>query len=97
MKRIDPESVGDVLRQAIEESDLDQQMAEYRAAAAWPLIVGSHLAALTGKPRPCRGILTISVRSSALRQELSMQRSRLIKLLNEAAGSEAIKEIKFVG
>lgn len=96
MKRIETQSVADVLRQAIEESDLEETLAEYRAAAAWPLVVGRHLADLTGKPVVSRGVLSVSVRSSALRQELTMQRSRLRELLNKAAGAEAIRELRFI-
>ncbi len=97
MQRTKPVKIGDVLRQAIEESDLADRLAETRAAAAWPAIVGPSLAELTGKPVVNHGVMTVVCRSASLRQELSMQRSLLVGMLNRAARAEAISEIKFLG
>lgn len=97
MKRSEPISIAEVLRQAIEESDLSDRLAETRAAAAWPSVVGPSIAALTGKPLVDRGVMTVVCRSASLRQELSMQRSLLVRMLNRAARAEAISELRFRG
>lgn len=95
MKRSESVSVAEVLRQAIEESDLASRLAETRAAAAWPSVVGAHIAGQTGKPYVNAGVMTVVCRSAPLRQELAMQRTLLTRLLNRAAGAEAITEIRF--
>ena len=95
MKRLEPESIGDVLRQALQQQGLTDRLHEAKAVAAWPGVVGEHIAAYCGRPYVNNGLMTIYVRSASLRQELTMSRSILIKLLNEAAGHEAIKEIRF--
>ena len=95
MKRIESVSIAEVLRQAIEDSDMESRLAETRAAAAWPAVVGSHTAGQTGRPFVEAGVMTVVCRSAALRQELSMQKSLLVKLLNQAARAEAISELRF--
>jgi hypothetical protein len=40
-------------------------------------------------------VLFVKVDSAALREELSYQRSKLIKKLNKSAGIEAIDDIRF--
>ena len=95
MKRIESVSIAEVLRQAIEDSDMESRLAETRAAAAWPAVVGSHIAGQTGRPFVEAGVMTVVCRSAALRQELSMQKSLLVKLLNQAARAEAISELGF--
>ncbi len=97
MKKIEPTPVGELLRQAIEESDISDRLAEVRAAAAWPAVVGNNIAGLTGRPQVNAGVMTIVCRSAPLRHELSMQRSLLIKMLNQAAGAQAIEELRFKG
>ena len=97
MKRTESVSVAEVLRQAIEESDLAGRLAETKAAAAWPSVVGASIAGQTGKPFVNEGVMTVVCRSATLRQELSMQRSILIRLINQAAGAEAVTEIRFKG
>lgn len=96
LKRTEAIKIGDVLRQAIEESDMQSRLDEVRAAAAWPAVVGDFIASQTGKPFVASGVLTVSCRSAALRQELTMQRSVLLRMLNDAAGARALREIRFI-
>lgn len=95
MKKTEPESIGEVLRRAIEENDMQTGLDEAKAVAAWPSIVGKSIAAQTGRPFVDKGVLNITCRSSALRQELNMRRSLLVKLINDAVGSAAISDIRF--
>lgn len=95
MKRVEPELIGDVLRQTLQGEGMTQRLRETQAVAAWPDIVGPHMAANCGKPVVYQGLMTVYVRSAALRQELNMSRSILIRLINEAVGHDIIKEIRF--
>lgn len=95
MKRLEPESVGDVLRQALHQEGMTERLYEAKAVAAWPAIVGENIAAFCGKPMVVNGLMTVYVRSAALRQELTMTRSILIRLINESLGRDVITDIRF--
>lgn len=95
MKRLEPESIGDVLRRAIEQQGMSERLYETRAASLWPSAVGADIASQTSKASVWQGVMTVYVRNASLRHDLHMGRSSLIKLINEALGREIIKEIRF--
>lgn len=95
MQRHEPHSVGEVLRNLLEESSLQDRMDELKAASMWPTIVGKQLAEFTGRPSVKKGIMTIGVPNASLRNELMMNRSRLREIINNHLGKEVITEIKF--
>lgn len=95
MKRLEPESIGDVLRQTLQQQGMTDRLYEAKAIAIWPQIVGKQIADYCGKPVVFNGLMTVYVRSAALRQELTMMRSALIRLINEQLERDVIHEIRF--
>lgn len=95
MQRHTPQSIGDVLRNLLEETSLQNRMDELKAADLWKSIAGESLAALTSKPFIKNGIMSIGVPNASLRNELHMNRSRLREIINKKIGKEIISEIKF--
>lgn len=95
MKRYYPESIGDVLRQVLEETSLQNRMDELRAAGLWKSIVGDSLAVQCSAPLVKNGVMQIGVPNASLRHELMMNRTRLRALINQTIGKEIITEIKF--
>ena len=95
MKRIEPEAIGDVLRQTLQQQGMTERLYETKAVSLWPSIVGADIASQTARPYVNRGIMTVHVHGAALRQELNMSRSILIRMINEAVGRETIKELFF--
>lgn len=95
MKRVEPESVGDVLRQTLQSQGMTDRLYETRAIALWPTIVGEEIAAMTSRPSVFNGVMTIHVRTAPLKQELNMSRSGLIRIINDMLGRETIKELYF--
>ena len=95
MDRVDPESVGDVLRNFLEEASLQNRMDELKAADLWPRIAGKGIADLTGKPHVKNGVMSIGVPNASLRHELHMNRTSLKALINQTIGKEIISEIRF--
>ena len=95
MQRHDPQSVGDVLRDLLEETSLQKRMEELKAADIWSKIVGKHLSELTSRPNVKDGVMSVGVPNASLRNELHMNRSRLKEIINKDLGKEIIKEIKF--
>lgn len=95
MDRKEIQSVGDVLRMAIADDNLEGRLNEIKAAAAWPSIVGRHIADQTMKPYVRNGAMTIRVPDAGLRQELSMTRSAIIREFNRIVGCEVITSLRF--
>lgn len=96
MKRLEPESIGDVLRQTLEERNMTRRLLETRACALWPRIVGPEMAALCSRPAVRNGVMTVGVPAAPLRNELAMSRSSLIGIINETLRSEVITDIRFI-
>lgn len=96
MDRKRPQSVGDVLRTLLEETSLQNRMDELKAADLWKKIAGESLAANTARPMVKNGVMTIGVPNPSLRNELHMNRSSIIRIINNNLGKDIIKEIKFV-
>ncbi len=95
MKRTEAESVGDVLRAMVQENYMHNKLYELKAAELWVQMMGEHMAARCGRPTVRNGTMYISVASPALRQELTMSRSAMIRAINKKLGKEVIKEIRF--
>ena len=96
MKRIEPQLIGDVLRISIQESKMAGKLDERRAIEFWAPLVGDYMAKQCGRPTVRDGVMTVSVPGAALRHELTMSRSLLIRLINEKLGKQVIKEIRFI-
>lgn len=95
MERHAPQSVGDVLRDILEETSLQQRIDELKAAEMWKHIVGKNMAEETGRPNVRNGVMQIGVRNASLRNELNMHRSQLREMINNTIGKDIIKEIRF--
>ncbi len=96
MKKIYEQTLGDVLRQALEEASLQGRFDELKAIDLWPTVVGPHLASLTSKPTVKDGVMTVGVSAPALRHELTMSRSSIIRHINLIMKKDVIKEIRFI-
>lgn len=95
MKRSEIKSIGDVLRQALEDNHLTGHLDELKAREMWPKVVGPHIASLAMAPYVYKGVMTIRVPDAALRQELAMNRTLIIKELNRLVGKEVISALRF--
>jgi len=85
-----------VLQQALKHSGLDKDIARYTFVLKWPEVVGKEIALRT-RPECIRGdTLVIRVINSAWAQELSFQKSVIIKrLANFLARDEIVKDVHF--
>lgn len=95
MKRYEPESLGDLLRQAIEESMTAPKLDELDSINAWPPVIGADIARRTSRPFMKNGVMTIRVQAAPLRHELNMMRSAIASALNRHTGKETVKELRF--
>lgn len=97
MERTEAQSLGDLLRQAIEENQSAFRYDEINAIKAWPLTVGEAIASKTMRPYIKNGVMTIRVPAAPLRHELNMMRSQIATAINAHIGKEIVKELRFTG
>ncbi len=95
MKRTETQSIGDVCRLALEEADLVTHLLERRACDFWRVLVGDVIASRATRPTVVRGVMRIGVADAALRHELTMHRSNMVRLINDRFGREVISDIRF--
>lgn len=95
MKRHTPQSIGEVLRNLLEESSLQNRMDELNAVNLWSGIVGNEIASLSSRPQVKKGVMYVGVPNAALRNELNMSRSRIQEIINSKIGKPVITEIRF--
>lgn len=95
MKRQEYQSIGDVLRQVIDQNNLGSRLDELRAADLWPAIVGDYIASRTMRPFVQKGAMSIRVPDAALRQELTMSTDAIIREFNRIMGKPVILSLRF--
>lgn len=89
-------SLGDVMRMAIERSELRNGLDADLAIKAWVAVIGPAIAAKSPRPTVARDVMTIRIANAPLRHELSMNRSRLVNAVNRAAGKTVVTDIRFI-
>jgi predicted nucleic acid-binding Zn ribbon protein len=95
MRRTNTESIGAVIQKFLRLHGLETPLNERRLIDAWATVVGTPRAAYTKDLIIRNQTLYVSVGSAALRQELSMERSNLVRRLNEKVGATVITDIVF--
>lgn len=95
MKRVEAQSLGELLRQAVEENQSAMRFDEINAIEAWPRVIGLDIASKTLRPYIKNGVMTIRVPAAPLRQELNMMRSSIARAINRETGKETVKELRF--
>lgn len=90
-----PEHVGAALGKLTKSLGIEKAVDEYALMAEWRGIVGEKIAAVSKPLRIDNGVMFVSVATAPWRAELSMQRHLIVKKLNQAAGREIVKEIRF--
>ena len=85
--------MGEVLQDYVKAMRIDHKLNEVRAVKAWPEVIGKSVANATTNIYIKNGVLFVHLRSSVVRNELSMIKEGIIKRMNEMAGSEVITDI----
>lgn len=88
-------SIQELLPQILRHEGLETPLQQQRLLSAWDEVVGKPIAQCTGERFIKNQTLFVKVLSPALRADLTMGRSLLVKRLNEKAGGQVIFDIKF--
>ena len=94
MKEQEAKSIGEIMSEYLNPAELDTSN-ERRLEALWPQVVGPYINRRTLRRYVSRRILHVALDSAPLRQELMINRSALVRRLNEAAGIDVIDDIMF--
>ena len=95
MKRAEAETVGDIITRLLKAENLEQKFDEHRVAAMWKDVVGQGINRYTVNRSVRNGVLYVTISSAPLRNELMMNRSRLVSRINDFMGHEVIHDIVF--
>lgn len=94
MKRKNTQTIGEVLRDFFEDNtELFEKMMEIRVQRAWGEVLGPMVMQYTRNIYVRDGVMYVSLTSSVLRSELTLCRDRLVKSLNQYAGSAVIRDL----
>ena len=86
--------LSEVLGKALRDGGLESPLLQKRILAAWDEVVGSTVARYTQEKSIRIQTLFVKISNPALRQDLSMMRTQLVKRLNEHVGSFVISEVR---
>lgn len=94
MFRRDVQSISDLLNMYLRREGLETPLLQKRAVDAWDTLMGSSIARFTGEKFIKNQTLFVKILNPALRQDLTMMRSRIVKRINEAVGSQVIVDVR---
>jgi len=90
------QSLREVIEELIAAYRIGDKLNQTRVISLWDQVVGRVIARETTHLYIKNNILYVKLNSPALRQELGYARTKLVKMLNKAAGSEVISDIAFL-
>ncbi len=88
--------LGDFLRRLIQDMGFEGPLADQRVMELWPEVVGEKIAEMTEPDRVENGVLYVRVPSSVWRNELSLQREKILEKYHEFGGCRHLREIRFI-
>ena len=98
MKRVSTRSLGELLSEYVQESQLEEGLLRTRIYAVWDaLTVGSvRLADYTERHTFRDGVLSCRMRSSVVRSHLQFQTDGIREMLNARLGGDYVKQVKLL-
>lgn len=95
MKRTNSEQIGDILKQYLRDEGIETPLNQYRLIQSWKEVMGAGIEKFTGEMFIKNQTLYVKIKSSVLKNDLSMSRSNIVNRLNNQVGAQVITDIKF--
>ena len=95
MKRTKPKLIADIIGEYLNPQQLDDSINARRLEAFWGDVVGEYINKQTLRRYVKGRVLHVVISSAPLRNELMLNRSSLVKRLNEITGANVIDDIYF--
>lgn len=86
-------TLGDAIKEFLKDYKHSHKLKASEAVNAWPIVMGKNIQALTQQVYVKGNILIVHLKSSVLRSELHMSRSKIRDRINQHLGSDVIKEV----
>ena len=96
MFRQHPLKISDLMRVIIRQNGLETPLLQKRLIEAWDGVVGELIAKYTTEKYIRNQDLCVHIENPALRSEVSMIKTELIRKLNNAVGGQIIREIRLI-
>ena len=93
MSKHNEHSIRDAINHLLKTYKLDERLAERRLLNAWEEVMGRMIANHTKDLYVKHRQLFVTLDSAALRNELSMARTEIVQMMNEAAGAAVIDDV----
>lgn len=88
-------SIGELLPEFLRNEGLETPLQQKRLIDSWDAVVGAPIAAYCGEKFIKYQTLYVKLQNPALRADLTMNRSILVRRLNEQVGAQVIADIRF--
>lgn len=88
-------SIGELLPEFLRNEGLETPLLQKRLIDSWDGVVGAPIAAYCGEKFIKNQTLFVKLQNPALRADLTMNRSILVRRLNEQVGAQVIADIRF--
>ena len=95
MFKRDVKQVDDLVLQFLRQTGLETPLLQRRLVNAWESVVGPLVVKYTVEKHIYNQTLMVKISNPALRADLSMMRTQLVKSLNGKVGATIITDIKF--
>lgn len=93
MQRKNEQSIGEIIRQYLRVTQLEQHVMEGQIAQVWQEVLGDQITRETERIHLFEGTLTVVLRSPSLRNEIMMRRTWIRQALNEKLCLDIIKSV----
>ena len=93
MSRHNEHTLKEAITQLLKAYKLDDKLAERSLISSWKKVMGDMIARHTTDLYIKHKQLFVTLDSAGLRNELSLAKNKIIKILNEEAGAEVINDI----
>jgi hypothetical protein len=94
MFRREIKPLGEILQRLLREEGLETPLLQKRLVEAWPEVAGRMVADYTGETSIRNQTLFVKITNAALRSDLTLMRTQLVKRLNESVGAFVITDIR---
>ncbi len=93
MSRHNEHSLKEVIDKLLKTYKLDEKLAERKLIASWESVMGVMIAKHTKDLFIKHKQLFVTLDSAALRNELSLAKTKIVKMLNDEVGTEVINDV----
>ena len=89
-------TIKDLMKNVLQKNKLSQGINQLDVADAWRKVMGEGVWTYTTKVHLVKDKLTVSLRSSTIREELSYRKEEIVMMLNSYLKEELIKSIRLM-